>query len=254
MSEVCQYWWFQPDPCGWHIGNVWQTWDLIQRAIFLGLVLMLVYTLFFVIRFCYRYYLARCKFNDLKTDDLPDFTRAKSALLADLSPSLGMLRGIAWAAPYLGLAGTCYGVLAGFNIIPGSRVSALGYVVGIVADAPVTTVVGILVAIPAAFSYSLIRTRVETLRGRYPPNRNPNSNDLGSFHFAQTLPLKKRFAGPPQYALLASPVFACVIMVYMAFRVFPYPVGLPVSLPSIHCDDLRNRSEIPDRIIVLQIM
>lgn len=164
-----------------------------------------------------------------------------------------MLKGIASAEPFLGLAGTCYGFFAGFAIIPGSRASALGYVVWIIAHMPMPTIAGILVAIPAAFSYNLMRARVEALRDRPLLLQNPNANDFGSFHFAQTLLLKKRFVSPPHYALIAAPAMACAIMAYMSSRLYPIPVGLPVALPSTRCDNGLAQL-VSDRPMVLRVI
>ena len=248
MPGACLSLW-STDACESSIAGIWDSSDLVERGVFLGLALMLAYTVFFVIRFSRRYYLARREFQNLKSVDLPNFSRANSILLANLSPGLGTLRGIASAAPFLGLTGTCYAILAGafvgFGMEKQAAIRAL--IIGTAASLRMAAA-GIVVAIPAAFSYSMIRARVETLRGRLLPHRKLTANNLGSFQFAQTLPLTRRFVSSPPYALIAAPALACVVMMYMAFKPYTTPVGLAVALPSTRCNE-----SAPDRLIVLRV-
>lgn len=236
------------DACEWSLEGIWRSSDVVLRAIFLALALMLAYTVFFVLRFTRRYFLARREIHSLSPDDIPNFNRANTTLLADLSPGLGIFRGITTAAPFLGLAGTCYGFFAGFQDISGSRATALAYVLGVIVRAPVATIAGILVAIPAAFFHRLIRPRVEALRCRRLSSCNSRANDPGSFHFAQTLPLKKRFVGPPHYALVAASILACAVMTYMGTKLYPTSTGLPINLDRDQC-----APGIVDRAIVFRV-
>lgn len=250
MPEACVSL-LSTDACEWSIGGIWSSSDVVLRGVFLGLALMLAYTVFFAVRFSRRYYLVRRRIHIYDPDDLPNFKRANPTLLADLSPGVGVLKGIASAAPFLGLAGTCYGVTSAFffgNVVVGSWTLFEAWFGSQAAAALVTTVAGILVAIPAAFSYSMICIRLEALRGQL-SNRNRNSNDLGSFHFAQTLPLKRRFAAPPHYALLAAPILASIITLFTPFHPNRIPTGLSVAIPSRNCDHRGN-----DRLIVLRVM
>lgn len=232
--------------CDWTPGYLWHSWDFIQRGIFIALALMLAYTAFVVIRFSYHYYLLRRESQDLEPD-VPNLYRADSRFLADLIPAVSMLRGIASAAPFLGLAGTCYGFLASLQDISGSKASVIAYLVRVIVVVPASTVAGILVAIAAALPYSLLRARVETLRSGL-PSGNPGINGLGPFHFAQTLSLKKRFSALPAYALLAAPFLALAMLPWMSFKPYRHATGLPVHLPSFPC-----RAPLADRNIVLQV-
>jgi biopolymer transport protein ExbB len=229
MPGTCLISW-QTDGCQWSLGYLWGRWDWIERSVLVTLALMFAYTVFIVIRFFCRYYLGRRTLQDFKPDHYPDVRRTDLKLVADLTPGIEMLKGIASAAPFLGLAGTCYAFLAGFRNISGSRASGLAYLVGVIVHAPLATVAGIVVAIPAAFSYNALRTRVEALSRRALRSWNPPENDLRSPHFAQTLSLKKPFSALPPYALLAAPFLGLVITVFIAFKPYPATAGLRVRV------------------------
>jgi len=252
MPGVCLSVW-PTDECAWSIAEIWRWSDLVLRAIYISLALMLVYTLFVVIRFFRRYRLASRELGHFESESSSEFLRSARTIVADLSRGLGTLRAVATTAPFLGLAGTCYGILGSFHSVGGSRASVLAQIVGMFAEAPITTLAGIVVAIPAAFSYSLLRTCVETLSGLWLPSRDRHENDLGLFDFAQTLPLRKRISGPPLFASLAAPFLALVVTVFMACKPYGPPTGLPVALPSLRCDYGRGPFPLPDRIIVLRI-
>lgn len=228
----------------WSVEYFWRRSDLVERAIFLGQALMLAYTVFVVIRFSRRYYLARREFRELR--------RVDPKIVAHLSPGMGMLRGISRAAPFLGLAGTCYGITSAVffgNVVTGSRRLFEAWIASQIAAILVTTAAGIMVAIPAAFAHNLLIAHVESLSGSRAPRRYRNETNSGSFQFAQNLPLKRQFAAPPHYALLAAPVLASIIVLFMPFHPYRVPTGLSVAIPSGNCDRKRN-----DRLIVLQVM
>lgn len=228
MPDACLGLW-PTERCEWSTWDIWHSSDIVEHAIYLGLALMLGYTVFVVIRFFRRYYLVRREFPNFKASGLPNIHRVKSNLFADFSPAVGMLRGIASAAPFLGLAGTSYSVLAalssGYIGTPGGFIALLS---ARISGALITTVFGILVAIPATLSHDLLRSRMEALSEQLSPRRN--KIDLGSFHFAQTLSLRKPFSKSPTLAVIAAPALACVVMAYMTFRLYEEPIGLSVGL------------------------
>jgi biopolymer transport protein ExbD len=200
---------------------------------------MLGYTLFVLIRFFLRYRLARREFTDLRSgsDSGSDFHRNGRTLIVDLSRGLGTLRGIAYAAPFLGLAGTSYGILAAFSYpIMGSRASVINFLIERIALTLTTTAVGVLVATAAILLHNFLRARTERYGARWVPRRNSHANDLGSFQLAQTLPLKMRFSGPPHFALLAAPFWLMVLMVYLVFKPYPTLTGLRVALVPEPCE------------------
>jgi len=240
MPGPCLNSW-QTDACEWSIGDVWRSSDVVERAIFISLALMLAYTVFVLFRFSRRYYLARRESNNLNPESWQDSRRRERGLVADLISGLGMLRGIATAAPFLGLAGTSYGMLAALSVgYSGSLYWFVPVMFARISAALITAAVGILVAIPAMLSYNFLRSRMEALSAPSLMGRRRSEVDLGSFHFAQTLRLKKRFAVPPHYALIAAPVLACVVMLLMVNEPYQRPTGLPVRLPRDHCESNRT--------------
>jgi len=207
------------------VADIWRRSDLVERAIYVSLVLMLVYTLFIVIRFFPRYRLA-CRLGDLNSEPLFDLHRNGPSLIADLSRGLGTLKGIASAAPFLGLAGTSYGILAAFSY------GAHGYIYslsGQLALRLTAAAVGVLVAIPAIVSHNILSTCIEHAASLISQG-DSSQTDLGSSQFAQTRPLKRRFSGMPHFALVAAPFLILVLMMYLASKPYPTPKGLPVRL------------------------
>jgi len=247
MPGPCLNSW-RTDACEWSIGDVWRSSDVVERAIFISLALMLAYTVFVLFRFSRCYNLARRESNNLNPESSQDSRWRERRLVADLIPGLGMLRGIATAAPFLGLAGTSYGILAALSVgYSGSRYWFVPVMFARISAALITAAVGILVAIPAMLLYNFLRSRMEALSVPSLMGRRRGEVDLGSFHFAQTLRLK-RFAVLPHYALIAAPVLACVVMLLMVNEPYQRPTGLPVRLPRDHCEP-----GLIDRTIVLRV-
>jgi len=248
MPGACLSLW-PTEQCEWSTWDIWRSWDYVQRGMFIVLALMLAYTVFVVIRFSYRYYLLRRASPDFNPDPAK-FRRSVSTFLSDLIPAVSMLRGIATTAPFLGLAGTSYGILAGLSFgYSGSRSRFLAILCNRIAGALVWAAAGILVAIPGALFHPLLRTRIEALsllRSR----RSGNGKNRGSVPFAQALPLKKQLSAPPAYALLAVPTLACILLIFTPFHPYRVPLGLSVALPSTRCDYDRHA---PDRIVVLRV-
>lgn len=216
----------------WSVGYFWRSSDLIERAIFIGLALMLAYTVFVVIRFSRRYYLACRAVHDFSTDS-GEARRVQSKFVADLCPGIGMLKGISWVSPFLGLAGTCYGIMAeafvGFGTEKNAAMRAL--IIGIAASLK-TAAAGMLAAIPATLSHDLIRARLETLSWRGLSSGRPAATGSSQepFIFAQALPLRKPFSVLPHFAVLAAPYLVCALVVFMALKPYATPVGLPVRV------------------------
>ena len=195
---------------------------------------MLVYTAFVVTRFSRRYYLARRESSSL----VPDFTPAslgRKNLVAELSRGVGTLQSIAAAAPFLGLAGTCYGMLEGFYRLGSQKYGGVGSIVAGVGGALVTTAWGLIVAIPAAVSYNVVCMCLE----KFESSRSSTLLDAAprSYGFAQTLPLRRRFSGLPAFALIGAPVLGILVPMYALMLRSPIPVGLPVHLLEMSAGD-----------------
>ena len=83
-----------------------------------------------------------------------------------LEKNLSFLATIASVAPFLGLLGTVWGLLLAFNNMAISGSSSIGVVASGVAEALITTIVGLMVAIPAASGYNYFIERLKHLTGK----------------------------------------------------------------------------------------
>jgi biopolymer transport protein ExbB/TolQ len=92
----------------------------MERLVLTALALMLIHIAVVVTRVSYRCHLAR---HAQGTDTASrEFQRSRKKLIAELSLWVGTLRSIASTAPYLGLAGTCLGILDNLSVgYAGSR-------------------------------------------------------------------------------------------------------------------------------------
>jgi hypothetical protein len=237
MPETCLSLW-PTDKCQWSVVDIWRWSDLLQRAIYISLGLMLVYTCLVVIRLFARYRFARRELHDCKPKFSPDFCRHQRDFIAKLTRGAATLRGFAYAAPFLALVGTSYGILAAPSWIhPHIRGSFVSSLSQDFATTLLNTTIGILVAVSATISHNVLRACAETLSWRLLPKRSFQESDSGSFQYAQTLPLKMRISGPPHFALFAAPVLAFLGMAYVVFRPYPIPTGLPVALLAVRPAD-----------------
>jgi biopolymer transport protein TolQ len=123
-------------------------------------------------------------FNDLRPGALTDETvksqgltesqlqamrlvleRAQSEERDDLRPGLVWLAVIGTVSPLLGLMGTVIGVMNAFLGITATGVANIGAVAPGVAEALITTVVGLAVAIPAVIGYNYFVSRLNYFGG-----------------------------------------------------------------------------------------
>jgi len=200
---------------------------VVQRGTFIGLALMLAYTFFVLIRFLRCCLLARFESRKVQLE-APDLQARKRKLVGDLTRGLGILKAIGSAAPFLGLVGTSYGILAEFSGWAMSRGSAVSYLLRATPSALLTAGAGILVAVPAVVIHNMLRTRVEKMHGELVDAVRKNLNER-PFCRAQTLPLRPRFSNLPPYALIAAPAFVTIVIVQMLLT--PYvATGLHVRL------------------------
>lgn len=203
---------------------MWRATDLVECVIFIGLALMLAYTAFVTLRFFRRYFLSRRKSYGSHADLAPGSGQRKKNLLADLSHGVETLQSIVFAAPFLGLAGSCYCILCLFT----GGYTWIGLWFGFdMSVALVSTAAGLLVAIAAAVSHNILRICLEKLEdGRTCTLLEPAPRSYG---FAQTLPLRRRFSGMPAFALTGVPVLGFLLLFMNAFG-GPTSTGLPVHL------------------------
>ncbi len=87
--------------------------------------------------------------------------RASMMTTADLKKGLGGLATIATTAPFIGLLGTVIGIINAFRGMAASGAGGLGSVSAGIAEALVTTALGLFVAIPAVWLYNLFLNKIE---------------------------------------------------------------------------------------------
>ncbi|HEX2758053.1 MAG TPA: MotA/TolQ/ExbB proton channel family protein [Thermoanaerobaculia bacterium] len=87
--------------------------------------------------------------------------RAAMMTTADLKKGLGGLATIATTAPFIGLLGTVIGIINAFRGMAASGAGGLGSVSAGIAEALVTTALGLFVAIPAVWLYNLFINKIE---------------------------------------------------------------------------------------------
>jgi biopolymer transport protein TolQ len=84
-----------------------------------------------------------------------------------LDQSLPFLATIASTSPYIGLFGTVWGIMNAFRSLINQHQAILIQVAPGIAEALVTTAMGLFVAIPAVIAYNQFSTRLDRLAGRY---------------------------------------------------------------------------------------
>src|ERR1700757_2947577 len=87
--------------------------------------------------------------------------RTEAIVHAELKRGLGGLATIGSTAPFVGLFGTVMGILNAFKGISQEKATGLAAVAGGIAEALVTTAMGLLVAIPAVMMFNYLTGRVE---------------------------------------------------------------------------------------------
>jgi len=204
--------------------------DWIARLDVIVLALMLAYAVVVVTHLYFRYYLARRRRN------IDTCSRIWIKLAADLSAKADAVKSIGYTAPYLGLAGTCFGILNMFRGFDLEKHAVQVMMASIAGAALVTTAAGILVATTATCFYNYLRVRIDSL-----------GNEVSDESLAQRSryarrPLTKQFSELPAFALIAAPGLAIVVVSFMSFLSFQTPKGLDVELASNCCEyDGHNR-------------
>lgn len=84
-----------------------------------------------------------------------------------LSSGLGILATTGSSAPFIGLLGTCIGIMNSFRAIAGAQNTSLAIVAPGIAEALLATTIGLAVAIPAVVAYNRFNAEVNRLAGRF---------------------------------------------------------------------------------------
>ena len=215
MPEVCANTWEMYGREGtiqylWH----WMSWP--GRLDVFILAIMLVQVVVVRMRISYRCYLAlRAEAIDKWS---PEFCRARKKLVADLNLKVNSLKSIASTAPFLGLAGTCVGILGSFHGVGMEKHAAMAMLVSEISAALMTTAVGLVVAVPATWVFNYLQRRIELL-----------GTGIADRPLLHRYPLTKRFS-KLSFAVLSAPVLAILVAVFTIFS-SPYtPVGFSVRL------------------------
>jgi biopolymer transport protein TolQ len=108
--------------------------------------------------------------NELADNIRLAMERAKMSEVAQLEVSLPTLSTFVSVSPFLGLLGTVWGIMEAFLEIRARGSAHITIVAPGISDALITTVYGLLVAIPALIFYNIFRSRV-----------NSYSNELDNF-------------------------------------------------------------------------
>jgi biopolymer transport protein ExbB/biopolymer transport protein TolQ len=87
--------------------------------------------------------------------------RAEAIVHAELKRGISSLATIGSSAPFVGLTGTVLGIINAFKGISNEKSTGLGAVAGGISEALVTTLIGLLVAIPAVWAFNYFTNRVE---------------------------------------------------------------------------------------------
>ena len=98
------------------------------------------------------------KLNVSAVRNVAERTMADQALL--MENSMGLLATATTTAPFLGLLGTVWGVMEAFGGMAHSGTAMLSAVAPGISGALLTTVVGLLVALPSAIGYNMLSDRI----------------------------------------------------------------------------------------------
>ncbi len=88
--------------------------------------------------------------------------RAAAIVHAELKRGVSSLATIGSTAPFVGLFGTVVGIIHAFQGISAAKSTGLAAVAGGIAEALVTTAIGLFVAIPAVWVYNYFTSKIES--------------------------------------------------------------------------------------------
>ena len=114
--------------------------------------------------FAYAHSLARREIPEEKLAVYVEHFAARE--LDELETNLTFLSVTSVVAPLLGLLGTVWGLLVAFHAMALAGSSSIKVVAAGVAEALITTVVGLLVAVPAAVAFTYFSDRLRKIAGR----------------------------------------------------------------------------------------
>lgn len=225
---------------GWTVDYIWRRMHWPTRLDVLVLEAMLAYVIVVVIYVSYRCHAAHRENGSGSPDRQSKPSLRK--LICGLSIRITNLKTIATVAPYLGLGGTCLGILFAFDLPAAHRRSAIVDVSTSFGVSLITLAAGILVAPLALWAHNFLRVRLERLEGELP---GCTEKTVGS-QIAQRLPLASRFSLVPR-TLVGAPVFGILVVVFGLLS-YHASTGLPIGFAPLRCD-----GRAPERMIVIRV-
>ena len=226
MVGVSLLWWQTGWP-EWSIEYLWNCLGGISRLDILVLGLALAYVVLVVSCASYRYRQVSEPASappQAPPEEVETVSRslahAHRALKADLTRGVRTLRAIASAAPFVGLAGMCFGILDAFRGESMQAAAAMALAVTYIAASLLATASGVFVALSAAAAYNYLLWLRDKLELR------SSSGPLISSRFPRT----RQFSTLPAFALVAAPALGIVVAAFMTFSSYQRPRGLPVRL------------------------
>lgn len=210
----------------WGFRYLWRWMNWLQHLDVFVLALMFVHVAVLFIRVSYRCHLARLA----EATDQPSvlFQRGRRKLVADSNLRVSTLKSIVSTAPFLGLVGTCIGILSAFRGGSGPPHAWLVRGAAGLAAALIPMATGLLVAVAAIWSYNYLRTRIDLLEsGVFSGTFERRSHCI---QVAQRLPLAPRFSKFP-FGVIAASLLALVIPPFAILLSFHPPrTGLYVRM------------------------
>jgi biopolymer transport protein ExbD len=220
MDDFCS----NPYGCEWNISHFWHAMNRLGRLDVIALAILLTYALFTFV--CA---LIACNVVQRSAKD----ARALTQFNQELKLRLRDLKSIAFVSPYLGLIGTCVGIMSAFTGIGMEKHAALAMMASRVAASLVTTGAGIIVAVSAIVLSHSIPTPAALFPEKVATTR---------------LPLGRRISELPAFALLTAPVLGLSMSAFLVFSSNHGPTGLEVGLAPARCE-----FDGDERVIVLSI-
>jgi hypothetical protein len=220
---------------------------LLRRLDVIALALMLARVIAIVGHAAYRYLSIR---RSPATDP-----NSREMFAAELSLRLYTLRSIAHTAPFLGLAGSCVGILDSFTGIGMQRWTALAIISMNLGRALITTAAALVVTVPAIWTHNCLRALLDLLRIEISGSAHETIRQRKQCAgVAQSLPLRKQFSGLPSSAVTVAPCLALVIAGFITFSSFDIPRGLPVGLLRTGGRATREEYFTTDPVVIIVAM
>jgi hypothetical protein len=215
IPDGCDLW--PPYRCGWNLFEIWRWMSFFQRLDVVVLALLLGYV---IVAFIYVTHRIRSTSASATQND---GQARRMASAADVSVWVRTLESIARVAPFFGLAGVCEGIFEAFG--PRAGYPRAATIAAALSETLITTAAGLVVAIPAIWSYNHLRWRIDRLGC---PVRQARS---GGPQVAQALPPPKPFSRLPAFPLVAVPCLGISALAFIALHsAFFFSKGFWVSL------------------------